>query len=407
VTEPGPEQLPPLSGVRVIEFGNLVAAPYCGMLLADLGAEVVKVEPVTGDLAREIGPFVNGESCFFIAINRGKKSLAVDPKHPDLGAALFRICVAADVVVHNLRRGAMERIGLGHTQLRPFAPGLIYAVISAFGTTGPDADRPGIDLVFQGESGMMSLTGSGDDPPHKTATTIGDFVAGTNAALAICASLTGRRHGSGSGRLIETSVRDGLIAVQAGWNAQFFASGSQPPRTGTASPVTAPNQTFATSDGYLNLAVVSDRHFADTCRVLGRTDLIDDHRFTSNEMRVANRAQLEGILGPILAGASTGEWIQRMGRAGLPVGRILTLPEVFSDSQVIHNEMVVDSDHPVAGWVRTQGSPLRVDGRPARAGRAAPVLGQHSSQLLVELGLSPARIAQLAEDGQLVRGGLS
>ncbi|MGQ0847912.1 MAG: CaiB/BaiF CoA transferase family protein [Actinomycetota bacterium] len=397
-----PHRPGPLSGSHIVEFGNLVAAPYCGMLLSDLGAEVTKVEPTSGDLAREIGPYQNGESAFFMAINRGKRSVAVDPKDPSVAAALFELCRRSDVVVNNLRRGAMERMGLGHDSLRSAAPELLYAVISAFGTTGPDADRPGIDLVFQGESGMMSLAGSEGDGPHKTATTIADFVAGTNAALAISACLA---DAEGGGRLIEVSLRDGLIAVQAGWNAQYFAGGRQPPRTGTASPVTGPNQTFATADGYVNVAVVSDRHFRDLCRVLGLEGLASDPGYRNNELRVANREVLASVLGGVLLTQSTAHWMSKLGAAGLPVGRIMALPEVFSDLQVLHNEMMVEFDHPVAGMVRTQGSPLRLDGAPARSQTHAPVLGQHTQEVLASLGFTRQGIAELANAGLARLGG--
>ncbi|MGH8926935.1 MAG: CaiB/BaiF CoA transferase family protein [Acidimicrobiia bacterium] len=403
MTPPQPNGSGPLVGLRVIEFGNLVAAPYCGMLLADLGAEVIKVEPITGDLARDIGPFVNGESGFFISVNRGKKSLACDPKHARVAALLRRLCLGADVVFHNLRSGAMERMGLGYEDLAPAAPRLIYAVISAFGTTGPYSDRGGIDLVFQGESGMMSITGAEGEGPHKTATTIADFVAGTNAALAIAAALAGRTK-SGQGRLIETSLRDGLIAVQAGWNAQYFASGRQPPRTGTASPVTGPNQSFKTSDGFVNLAVVSDRHFADLCRVLGLDRLLDDERYASNELRVLNRQPLALEIESVLIDSSTDHWIERLDSVGIPVGRLMDMERVFSDPQVLFNEMVVEIQHPVAGTIRTQGSPLRIDGQPARSLQLPPVLGEDTRPLLVELDVSEADIDRLRSERAVVLG---
>lgn len=393
----------PLDGVRVIEFGNLVAAPYCGMLLGDLGAEVIKVEPTSGDLARAIGPFINGESAFFMAVNRGKSSVAVDPKVPAVAAALRRLVTSADVVVHNLRLGAMERMGLGPAELMVDTPGLVYAVISAFGTTGPAADRAGIDLVFQGESGMMSITGDEGEDPHKTATTIADFVAGTNAAVAICAALVGRSV-SGKGRLVEVSLRDGLIAVQAGWNAQFLATGRQPDRTGTASPVTAPNQTFRTRDGHINVAVVSDRHFREVCRLLSLDDLVNDPRFADNASRVSNRTDLAHLIESALASHSTDHWIRLLGEAGLPVGRLLDLSAVFEDPQVMHNEMLVDMQHQTAGAIKVSGSPLRLDGEPARARRTPPILGDESRSVLVATGLSNEEIDQLVADGAVVSG---
>jgi formyl-CoA transferase len=391
----------PLAGVRVIEFGNLVAAPYCGMVLADLGAEVIKVEPMAGDLARAIGPFVNGESAFFMAVNRGKASLAADPKHPGVKAALRKLVVGADVVIHNLRPGAMERMRLGHADLIAEAPGLVYAVISAFGTSGPSSHRAGIDLVFQGESGMMSITGPPGQEPHKTATTIADFVAGTNAATSICAALVGRA-ATGRGRLVEVSLRDGLIAVQAGWNSQFFASGRQPLRSGTASPVTAPNQTFRTSDGYINLAVVSDRHFADVCAVLELSELVGDPRFVDNESRVINRDELADLLETVMLGGSTDHWMQSFEGAGLAAGRLLDLASVFAEPQVIHNQMVLEMTHPTAGQIRVTGSPLRFDGEAAATAIAPPRLGGDTRRILQSAGLTDLQIDELATEAAVM-----
>ena len=388
----------PLAGVRVLEFGNLVAAPYCGMLLADLGADVIKVEPPDGDLARHIGPFVEGESGFFRAVNRGKRSVAADPKHLEARHFLGEMARAADVVIHNLRRGAMERMGLGYPELAAKNPGLVYAVISAFGTSGPYADRAGIDLVFQGEAGMMSIGGEPGGGPQKTATTIADFVAGTNAALLVAAALVSRG-ATGLGRVVETSLRDGLIAVQAGWNAQFFVAGRQPERTGTASPVTAPNQTFTTADGHVNLAIVSDRHFQRACELIGLGALSDEERFATNELRVAQRDELAGLFQEVLATKPTDHWLTLLGDAGLPVGRILTLPEVFADPQVIHNEMVVNLD----GY-QTQGSPLRSDGASLISQRPSPGLGEHTAAIIGELGVSSERLDRLVADGALLVG---
>ena len=394
----------PLDGIRVIEFGNLVAAPYAGMLLADLGAEVVKVEPPAGDLARAIGPFIHGESAFFMSINRGKASLAADAKNSEVAVALRRLVLNADVLLHNLRPGAMERMGLGHLDLTTAAPRLVYAAISAFGSTGPWSQRAGIDLVFQGESGMMSISGTEGEAPHKTATTIADFVAGTNAATAICAALVARS-GSGEGGLVEVSLRDGLMAVQAGWNAQFFATGEQPRRTGTASPVTAPNQTLRTGDGHINLAVVSDRHFGILCRLLGLDGLIDDARYSDNRARVENREPLADVLEAVLGRNTTEHWMEVLSGAGLPTGRLLDLPSVFDDPQVIHNQMLVEMSHQVAGTIRVTGSPVRLDGQPARATVPPPVLGQDSRRVLLEAGISESQVDRLVVEGSVIMGG--
>lgn len=395
----------PLSGVRVIEFGNLVAAPYCGMLLADLGAEVIKVEPLTGDLARAIGPFYGVESAFFLGVNRGKMSVAVDPKDERVKTSLMGLCQQADVVLSNLRLGAMERMGLGPEALRKVAPHLVVAVISAFGSKGPASHRPGIDLVFQGESGMMSITGDPGEGPHKTATTIGDFLAGTNAALGITSALAGGGGRDGrQGALVEISLRDGIIASQATWNALYFTSQRQPERTGTASPVTGPNQTFGTADGHINLAVVSDRHFVDVCRALRLDHVAIDERFATNELRVRHRDELGAILQEVFAAKATSHWMSLLDEVGVPAGRIFDLEEVFADEQVIHNEMVVDMAHPRIGRFRMQGSPLRLDGVSARSQVSPPMLGEHTVAVLRDLGWSDLEVSELIAAGAAIDG---
>ena len=362
----------PLSGVRVVEFGNLIAAPYCAMLLADLGAEVVKAEPPSGDLGRGFGPYINGESAFFLSANRGKRSVTIDFTTHAGRASAFALATSADVVVNNLRHGAMDRLGLDEASLRAVKPDLIYAAISAFGIDGPSAERVGIDIVFQAESGMMSLTGEPGTPPGKTATTIGDYLSATNAALAICAALVGRST-TGTGRRIDVSLRDSLIAAQAGWSAIAFESDSQPAKTGSASPFLSPNRMFETSDGYFVIAIVADRHFELMCDAIHRTDLAAE--FPDNDDRIARRHELEAILEPIFAAEPTAHWVDVLGATGVPCGKVLTLPEVWDDPQVTHNEMVVEYDHPTAGRVRGLGSPIRIDGVPARSTIAPPVLG--------------------------------
>jgi crotonobetainyl-CoA:carnitine CoA-transferase CaiB-like acyl-CoA transferase len=367
------------------------------MLLADLGARVVKVEPVDGDLSRRFGPFQNGESLFFMVVNRGKESLAIDPDDWVSKRVLDNLVRKADVVVNNLRQGAMDRLGLGDERCRELNPTLVYASINAFGATGPYARRAGVDVIFQGESGMISITGEPKDGPRKTATTIADYMAGTNAALAISAALaeTPRRW-----RRIDISLRDGLMAVQSGWNALALAGGTQPDRTGTASPFLTPNQVFMASDAPFTLAIVSDRHFELLADALERPDLVED--YPTNALRTASRQTLVRKLARVFATKEAEHWISLLGQAGLPAGRILNLLQALDDPQARHHGMRLGFDHPVAGPVTTTGSPMRVDDQPAVSTSTPPMLGEHTKPILRELGVDAETVAKMVAEGRAV-----
>ena len=387
----------PLHGVTVVEFTNLIAGPYAGMLLADLGARVIKVEPPAGDLGRQFGPFQSGESAFFMAVNRGKESVSLDTKDWMSKRALDNLVKKADVVLSNLRHGAMERLGLGEDRCRQLNPNVIYAVVSAFGANGPYAKRAGVDIVFQGESGMISISGDPKDGPRKTATTIGDYVAATNTALAIAAALSEKPK---RGRRIDVSLRDGIMAVQSGWNAIGFVTHAQPERTGTSSPFLAPNRVFDSADGTFTLAIVSDRHFELLTDALERSDLMAD--FPTNDDRMAGKDSLIRKLTRVFKTQNTEYWLDLLGQAGLPVGRVLTLAEAFDDPQARHHEMLVEFEHPVAGHVRTTGSPIRLDDAPSIAGSIPPVLGQHTRSILAEVGIDQGTIEKMIAEGKAI-----
>jgi crotonobetainyl-CoA:carnitine CoA-transferase CaiB-like acyl-CoA transferase len=367
------------------------------MLLADLGARVIKVEPVDGDLARRFGPFQNDESVFFMVVNRGKESVAVDTDDWLSKRVLDNLVRKADVLVNNLRHGAMERLGLGEARCRELNPTLVYASINAFGANGPYAQRAGVDLIFQGESGMISITGEPKDGPRKTATTIGDYVAGTNAALAISAALAERPR---RWHRVDVSLRDGLMAVQSGWNALASTTDGQPERTGTASPFLTPNQVFQAADEPFTLAIVSDRHFELLADALERPDLVED--YPTNEERTVNRPSLIRKLDKMFRTRDAEHWIALLSQAGLPVGRVLTLAEAFDDPQARHHGMLVEFDHPIAGHVRTTGSPIRVDDRAARSDALPPTLGQHTIAVLREMGVDLASIQKMVAEGRAV-----
>jgi CoA:oxalate CoA-transferase len=363
----------PLSGVRVVEFGNLIAAPHAAMMLADFGADVIKVEPPTGDLGRAFGPQVDGESAFFLAANRGKRSVVIDVRSAEGRAQALALAAGADVVISNLRTGAMERSGLGEADIRAVNPSVVYAVVSAFAPTGPEAERAGIDVVFQAEAGMISISGDEGGPLSKTATTVGDYMAATNVALAICAALVDRAT-TGRGRRVDVSLRDGLIAIQAGWNALAFTNGVQPERRGTASPYLAPNQVFETADGHLAIAIISERHWAILCESLDRPDLAE--RYPDNDYRMDHARQLADELTGVFVTGTTDHWVGLLGDAGLAIGVVRDLFGAFEAAPHMKLEL---------GVMPITGSAISVDGHQVGHTHRAPQLGEHTAEILAEL----------------------
>lgn len=357
-----------------MEFGNLIAAPHAAMMLADFGADVIKVEPPGGDLGRAFGPQVEGESAFFLAANRGKRSVVLDVRTDEGRARALALAATADVVINNLRTGAMERSGLGEHDIRAVNPSVVYAVVSAFAPHGPEAQRAGIDVVFQAEAGMVSISGEEGGPLSKTATTVGDYVAATNAALAVCAALV-ERAANGAGRRVDVSLRDGLMSLQAGWNALAFATGAQPERRGTASPYLAPNQVFEAADGHIAIAIISERHWSILCESLERPDLAD--RYPTNEVRMAHVGELADELTKLFRTEPVAHWVQLLGEAGLAIGQVRTLFEAFEAAPHMKLEL---------GVMPVTGSAISVDGVQVGRTHRAPVLGEHTEEVLTKLG---------------------
>lgn len=388
----------PLAGIRVVEFGSLVSAPFCGMLLADLGAEVVKVEPPEGDMAREFGPFLGGESAFFLSVNRSKRSIVFDLKDGQAREVALRLVGDADVLLHNYRVGVAERLGLGYDELAQRNPRLVYCAVSAFGPDGPQATRPGVDLIFQAESGMLSVTGEDGGGPVKIGTNAADVYAATTAAMCISAALRERER-TGRGARVDVSLRDALLALQACWAAVYLATGEQPPRMGTASPFTAPTQAFETANGVVTVAVVNERHWRLFCEALELPELADDPRYSSNVARVERRLELDDLLAPRFRSRTTGEWIERFDAARIPAGRVLGYREVFDDPQVRHRRMLLELEHPAAGRIRVQGSPFAIGGRALAEPSPPPMLGQHTEEILAELGCTADEIEALGRSG--------
>jgi crotonobetainyl-CoA:carnitine CoA-transferase CaiB-like acyl-CoA transferase len=389
----------PYEGLRVVELGSLVSVPFCGMMLGDLGAEVIKVEPPAGDMAREFGPFVGGESAFFLSVNRHKRSVVLDLKDARARRWLLELVDTADVLLHNFRVGVAERLGLGYDAMAERNPRLVYCAVSAFGPDGPDATRPGVDLIFQAESGMLSVTGEPGGGPVKIGTNAADVHGATTAAACIGAALH-QRGRTGRGCRVDVSLRDALLALQACWAAIHLSGGEQPPRLGTASPFTAPTEVFQAADGPVAVAVVNERHWQRFCAALDLgADVAADPRYGSNVARVEHRAELAALLAPRFAARTVAEWVERFGAEGIPVGRVMDYAEVFADAQVRDNGMLIETEHPRAGTIRLQGAPYAFDGERVTHPGPPPPLGAHTAEVLAGLGCPAEEISALAAPG--------
>jgi crotonobetainyl-CoA:carnitine CoA-transferase CaiB-like acyl-CoA transferase len=374
----------PLEGLRVLDLTHALAGPYCTMLLGDLGADVIKVEPPgEGDHARSWGPpFVNGESAYFLSVNRNKRSVALDLKsQPGIQAALD-LALASDVVVENFRPGTAARLGLGHAQLRERKPALVYASISGFGQ-----DRPslaGYDQIAQGTSGLMSITGEPGGSPTKVGVPVGDIAAGMFAAHAIMAALLERER-TGTGRVIDVALNDSLLALHTYQAGRYFATGQPPGRDGNHHPTIAPYGTFATRDGHVNVAVGSDPQYRRFCEALQAPELADDPRFASNGLRQEARGELTIEIERRMTRRSTGEWLARMEAAGIPAGPIHDMAAAFNEPIAVERHMRMEVEHPSAGVIRQVGAPWKLDGEPSPIRLPPPLLGQHTAEVLREV----------------------
>ena len=389
----------PLRDLVVLDLSRILSGPFATMTLADLGAEVIKVEqPGQGDDTRQWGPpFHGGQAAYYLSVNRNKRSLAVDLKSPEGLDAVQRLAREADVVVENFRPGTAARLGLGYEELAAGNPGLVYASISGFGQTGPDAGRAGYDAIAQARSGIMSVTGEPDGPPVRVGISSADLIAGTWAVIGILAALHEKER-SGHGQWVDISLLDGSVAWLTYVASGYFASGETPRRYGSAHPTIAPYQAFPTADGHLMLAVGNDGLWRRFAEAVGRPDLAEDPRFATNPLRVEHRGELIPILEEILAGETTGAWVARLDAAGVPAGPIQTVPEALSDPQVLARGMVAELDHP-AGPLRTLACPIRLTRTPASVRTPPPGLGEHSDAVLAAAGYSRSDIERLRAAG--------
>ncbi|WP_231934753.1 CaiB/BaiF CoA transferase family protein [Bordetella bronchialis] len=389
-----------LAGMRVIELSQIMAGPTCGMMLADLGADVIKVEKLDGgDDARQYrDPQVNGVSMPFLMLNRNKRAIALDLKHPEGKAVLMRLLRDADVITENFRKGTMEKLGLGYEDLRRENPGLIYCSVSGYGSTGPYADKGGFDLIAQGFSGLMSITGEPGGPPLRTGNSVADINAGLLAAFGVLAAYQHKQR-TGEGQRVETSLLEASLQ-QLYWHAAiYFGSGVSPGPSGSAHVLTAPYQAFPTATTWIIIGGANEKNWARIAQTLGQPQWIEDPRFAFNRDRMANREELTRLISAILVQRPAEHWLAELDRAGVPAGPVHSVGEALSHPQTLARDMVVEQEHPQAGKIRTVGMPVKFSATPAHYHRAAPRLGEDTRAILAEHGYDAARIQALLDAG--------
>jgi len=388
-----------LEGIKVLDLSRALAGPYCTMMLADMGAEVIKLEmPGRGDDSRSWGPpFVEGESAYFMSINRNKKSITLNMKSEKSTGIIHRLIKQSDVLVENFRPGAMERLGLGYEQVKKMNSGIIYCSISGFGQDGPYRMLPGFDQVLQGMGGLMSITGEPGGPPIKVGVAIADIAGGMFASYGIVAALYNREK-TGKGQAVDISLLDSQVAWLTYRAGAYFASGEVPQPVGSGHPVIVPYQAFKTKDVYINIAVGNDQLWERFCKAVGLEKVMNDPKFATNAKRVENREEIVKIIGDLIAAKYGEEWLKILTDAGVPCGPIYTVDKIFSDPQVLHRQMLQELDHPKVGKIKVAGTPVKLSDTPGEVKSAPPVLGQHTQEILTQLGYSDKDVTKLKEE---------
>lgn len=396
-----PVSSPPLKGVRVLDLSRVLAGPYCSMTLSDLGAEIIKVEiPGRGDDTRAYPPFVEGVSSYFMSLNRGKKSLTLNLKEDDGVKVLHKLVKECDVVLENFRPGVTKRLNVDYETLKKFKSDLIYCSISSYGQTGPYASWPGYDLIIQGMSGIMGITGEPDRPPVRVGIAVTDLNAGMYGVIAILSALRVRNQ-TGKGQYLDVSMMDTAVSWMTYIAGSYFANGKVPPRMGGAHPSIVPYQVFGTDDGkYLLIGCGNDRLFSSLCAVIGLESLIDDPLYSNNEARVQNRRTLIPIIQNEFLKSSRDTWLSKLRANGVPCAPVNTINEVFSDPQLLHRDMLVEMNHPKIGDIKQIGFPLKFSKTPCVIDTPPPILGEHTDEILTSLGgYSIADILELRKNG--------
>ena len=389
-----------LDGLRVLDVTQFMAGPFCAMLLADLGADVIKVEPPSGDGTRQMPPNIGTDSPAFNAVNRGKRSLVLDLKTTEGRDVFKRLARSVDIVIENYRPAAMKSLGLDYAALSAVSPRLIYASISGYGQTGPDRDKGGFDLIAQGVSGIMSITGEPGRPPVKSGIPLTDLGAGLFTVAGILASLE-HRNRTGVGQFVDTSLVEAGIALSIWEATEYFTGAGIPAPMGSAHRMTAPYQAIRCADGYITIGAGPDRLFRRVCDLLGQPEWADAPEFADNPSRVRNREALAARIEAITVREPRNHWLALFEANDIPCGPINNYAEVFADPQVVAREMIVDTDHPVLGRLKTLGSPIKLSATPINPRRRAPLLGEHTDEVLGEIGCSDSEIQALRHSGAI------
>jgi crotonobetainyl-CoA:carnitine CoA-transferase CaiB-like acyl-CoA transferase len=394
---PEPRILTALDGLRVLDVTQFMAGPFCSLMLADLGADVIKVEPPGGESSRHMVGAVGSESPAYNAVNRGKRSVVLNLKQPEGRDAFRRMARAIDIVIENNRPGVMQRLGLGYEALAAENPGLIYASISGYGHSGPDSGKGGFDLIAQGVAGIMSVTGEPGRPPVKAGIPLTDLGAGLFAVTGILAALR-HRDRTGRGQRVETSLVEAGVALSVWEATEYFAGRGIPEPKGSGHRMNAPYQAFRCSDGYVTIGANNNRLFRRLCDVLGHPEWADIPEFADNDGRVSHQEELARLIETVTTERPRTEWLARFEANDIPCGPINDYAQVFADPQVIARDMVREVDHPVLGRVRTLGSALKLSETPTDPSRRAPLLGEHTEEVLREFGFSDEEIVRLKPD---------